>query len=227
MGRMGMTFQSISFVGAVRIAAFLFLTCTFAACSQNSGVSTPEPDSAPVSEFNSTAQILQGSKIPYNIGDITYGFYATLTMDRRSLPDSIAYEEEFMKNFDYRVTLANARVARPYPEQIPMKILVGTVLIFPGDAVMVTARLIVDKKEVDSFEYIFGEKMPVRDIRFEEVDLRSYLEGTPESVLVRVELIATLFKHTEAASIDPETVERPADDTVTVYSNPMRVNFTR
>ena len=227
MRRMGMTLRSISIVSAVRIAAFLFLTFIIAACSQDSGVSRSKPEIAPESESNSAPHIQQGSKIPYSIGDITYGFYATLTMDRRTLPNNIAYEEEKSKYFDYRVTLAKARVVRPYPEQIPMVMLVGTILDFPGDAVMVTARLIVDKKEVDSFEYIFGEKPPIRDIRFEKVDLRSYLDGTPESVLVRVELIATLFKYTEAASIDPKTVERPAADTVTVIGNPMRVNFTR
>ncbi|MCH7960006.1 MAG: hypothetical protein IID08_07745 [Candidatus Hydrogenedentes bacterium] len=132
-----------------------------------------------------------------------------------------------MKNFDYRVTLAKVRVVRPYPEQIPMKILVGTVANFPGDTVLVAARLIIDDIEVDSFDYVFGENPPVRDLRSENMDLRSYLEGTPESVLVRVELIATLFKHTEAVSIDPETVERPAADTVTVYSNPLRIEFVR
>ena len=220
-----MTFQSISFASAVRAAAIVFLTCIFSACTQSSD--TPAPDSAPVLDLDSTPKVQQGSKIPYSIGDITYGFYATVSMDRNTLPGSIAYDEEVMLNFDYRVTLANARVNRPYPEQIPMKLLVGTVLDFPGDAVMVTARLIIDEKEVDSFEYVFGEIRPIRDLRLEKLDLRSYLEGTPESVLVRVELIATLFKHTEAASIDPETVERPAEDTVTVYSNPMRVEFVR
>lgn len=219
--------QSYSSVAALRRGTFFFLALSVAACSQKSEVSAPDTEISPESESNAAPQVQRGSKIPYSIGDITYGFYATLTMDRRTLPDSVAYEEENSQNFDYRVTLAKARVVQPYPERIPIRLLVGSVREFPGDAVVVTARLIVDKKEVDSYEYVFGEKLAIQDLRFENIDLRSHLEGTPESVLVRVELIATLFKHTKVASLDPKTVERPAVDTVTVYSNPMRVDFVR
>lgn len=222
-----MTLQSLSFTSAVRTAAIVFLTCTFLACTQNSGTPEPGSDSTSISELDPAPQVQQGSKIPYSVGDITYGFYATVSMDRRTLPENIAYEEEVMQNFDYRVTLAKARVFQPYPEQILMNMRVGSVLNFPGDAVLLVARLMIDDVEVDSFEYLFGENPPVRDDRSEKFDLRSFLEGTPESVLVRVELIATLFKHTEATSIDPETVERPAEDTVTVYSNPLRIEFAQ
>lgn len=227
MRRMDKSLSGISFLSAARFVTIVFLTVAFAACSQNSEAPAQDSELAPASESDAAPQVQQGTKKPYSIGDITYGFYATLTLDRKELPKSIAYEEEVMLNFDYRVTLAKAKVHQPYPEQIPMIMRVGTVAGFPGDAVLVTARLIIDEKEVDTFEYLFGEKFPVRDMRTEKMDLRSYLEGTPESALVRVELIATLFKHTEAISIDPETVERPVDDTVTVYSNPLRIEFIR
>ena len=229
MRRMRMNLHKASLVAVARHATIVFVTVAIAACSQNSSVSAPESESesTPVPVSDATPKVQQGSKIPYSIGDITYGFYSTLSLNRRDLSENIAYEEEVMLNFDSRVTLAKARVFQPYPEQIWMHMRVGTVLMFPGDAVLVTARLIIDEKEVDTFEYVFGEAPPIQDMRSEKMDLRSYLEGTPESTLVRVELIATLFKHTEAASIDPKTVERPAKDTVTVYSNPMRVEFVR
>lgn len=201
------------------LAVTVVLAVVTAAC----GPPVTEPEARPEPEVKPIRNI--GEKdIPNTKGDVSFQFYSTIHLDTARAPAAVEYSERQMKNFDGRVTSANAVVPAPFPENLYAKYAIGCPVNFPGDAILVTARLFVDDRVVQTEDIVFGEN-PHLQTQYREVDVIAQFDDIPASTLVHVELEATLYKDTDADTIDPETVERPEDETVIIYSNPLRIDF--
>ena len=204
----------------VAAGAWAFLTVCFAACS-------PAPEETPARKpVPGAVRNVAGANVPQvlTIGDVNFHFFATVLLNPSTLPDTVAYHETHFDHFDSRVSSATATVSKPYPEVLDAVVTVASAADFPGDAILITTRIYVDDRVVDTYDLVFGENTRA-ETRVKNADIMEWLNEVPDSILVRIELDGTIYKETSSSDIDPATAPRPPDDSTTIYSNTLRINF--
>lgn len=204
-----------------RIALLCVFSAALAACSP--------PPTAPESREGTdgadplpTSPIVKADSKRFGIGDVETGLRVTLRLDAESKLGNVKYEElETMRKDLARVSV---EVRPPYPDELWLTFLIRANIGFQGNPVRVKARVYVDKNEVEAFEFVFGENPALRP-RATRVNVLAGLDTVPESLLVHAEVEAALFEGVDPASFDPATAVARRGNTVTVFSNPVRIDF--
>lgn len=180
------------------------------------------PEGEDADRVTETSPIPSPESKPFGIGDVETGLRVEARLDAESKMGNVKYEEiETMRKDLARVSV---RVGAPYPEELWVAVNVRATINFSGHAVVVKTRVFVEKEEVESFQFVYGPH-PRREPNGVRVNVLSGLDAVPSSLLVHAESEAMLFKNTDPATLDAETAQASPEMTVTVHSNPVRIDF--
>jgi hypothetical protein len=220
------------------LALLLMASLCLASCGNGSAPApenqgaTPAAPAAPAA----TAEIVK--IVPEkNVGDIEAELKRELTLDAETAPPGVTSEE--LRSQFQRLNLVTVNVEGPRPAELWFKIDLETQLEFVERPVALRGRLVREvaegqKETVYSFKTVLDETASIRVRRVDgdypplhfRGEIMQGLTDLPETMLVYAEMdVVIMPKGTDPKTLDPETAQGSAEDTTTLLTNPVRLNF--
>jgi hypothetical protein len=192
-------------------------------------------DPSPTEGTASAAPVSPEAHLQIDIGDITYGVYASIDILEPNVLPSMNVSRLSSPRFDRRTQLLTVNLSPPYPEKLPFTILFGSTRFLKGHTVMLTVhtfREYLDAtgqnvvEEILTFDRVLGNDRSVLTPELIDLDPFAGLTSLPSTMLVYCEVEAWLFLNTDVESFDPAAADLNAADYKRYPGyNPARVNL--
>ena len=205
----------IKYTGAwIVIAAFV------AACSKE------PPRTAAIRETADSGAVRVSGSAPFGIGDVETGIEIKGQLDLRSKSRNIEYKETLTVKKD--LAMVNITVNQPFPEELWLHFNIrkgGT--DFEDNVVIVRGAVYLDETPIQRIEYAIPPARIQPFVHEIRIDVMSHLSSIPDTLLARLSIEAILLMGVHEIPEDISAVKTAPDSTVTVRSNPVRIDFAK
>lgn len=158
----------------------------------------------------------------FDIGDIESYTHFWVELSEESESPTIENVEVFSKKEE--LTKAILNISKPYPKELWLRLNTKLLKTFAGYAVAMRVRLFLDGKEIEAFDFIY-ENLMDRIPRTRRVEVMSNFGSIPETALVHAEATIIMFAEEEFNEDELDSVQLTPKNSVTILSNPLRINF--
>ncbi len=190
------------------------------ACSQ--APAPPETALGPSSPGSDGAAVASMPNV-FGIGDVDSAMQIQIRLGERSQSPTVHVQER-MTQLKKLVNVAIA-VMPPVADELWLSMTILSQINFPGNAVVVSAKIFVDDKQTGAFSYAIGADAHAKP-KMHEFNVLEGLEAPPKSMLVRATADLALYRNMDPADIDLDTPPAVGpEDKATILSNPVRIEF--
>lgn len=162
-------------------------------------------------------------EIVIGLGDVETAMTFKATLDPGSKANNIRNQELISMRKD--LAKVDVTVSRPFPEQLWLNFAITKNTVgFRKNPVLVRGAIYIDEVELKTFSYVFTNP-PESGSWQERIDVLDGLEDIPKTMLVHAQADLILLKKGDPIPEDLQAVESAIDNTATIYSNPVRIDF--
>ncbi len=157
------------------------------------------------------------------LGDVETSMTFKAVLDPASNADNVRSHELMSMRKD--LAMVEVTVSRPFSEHLWLHLSIAKNTVgFRGNPVVVRGGVFIDEVKVKAFGYGFTN--PPEPGHWEErLDVLAGLEDIPKTMLVHAEAELILLNKGDPIPEDVQAVESGPDNTATIYSNPVRIDF--
>lgn len=195
-----------------------------AACNFMPGGAKPPAEKANDAVYGVPVKVEEGATHERDLGDIEASIKINAVLAGKSAAANV--KADSLINERQELNMTTITVTPPAPAELWVTAVVRCRTGFGDTPVLLRAKVMRDKQEIDSFAFILGADASAATHEY-SVNALKDLPAAPETSLLHVQAEFLMFPNgTDPAAIDPATATLPEERIGHMMSNPVRINYT-